>query len=274
MAERLIAGGYHVTAWNRTQSKAQPLARRGATVVNTVEEAIADADAIVLTVTDAPAIRQILLHDSVRELLDGRTVIQMGTIGPTESRELSREFGSQSAEYLEAPVLGSIPEAATGQLVVMVGCSQSQFERWLPVLECFGPRPRRIGEVGDAATLKLALNQLIASITAAYALSLGLVRRSGLDVATYVDTVRSSALFAPTFDKKLPKMLERDFGSANFPACHLLKDVRLFLDEAVRLGLATPALEGVGRLLETTVEAGHGDSDYSAISIAVEPENG
>jgi 3-hydroxyisobutyrate dehydrogenase len=271
MARRLLVSGHTVTVWNRTPDKARRLAADGATPSPDPATAIRDADGIVAMLTDASAIRQTLLAEETRPLLPGRTLLQAGTIGPRESEALSREIRDLGGRYLEAPVLGSIPEASEGRLIVMVGSDQDVFERWLPVLRCFGPDPRRIGDVGSAAALKLALNQLIATITTAYAQSLGMIRRSGVDVELYAEIVRSSALCAPTFDKKLPRMLERRFLPANFPARHLLKDIRLFLDEAERLGLFTPAVSGVSEILERTLGAGFGDADYSSLSAAVDP---
>ncbi len=77
--------------------------------------------------------------------------------------------------------------------------------------------------------------------------------------------LRESPLYAPTFDKKLPRMRERDFTNPNFPVAHLLKDVDLFLEEAGRMGLATESLDGVRQLLKNTIAQGWGEDDYSAL---------
>jgi len=180
MAGRLLAAGFPVTVWNRTLDKARPLADDGAAVAPSAAAAIRDADAVVLMLADAPAIRDTLLAGEDAGALAGRTVIQMGTIAPAESLELATAVADRGGSYLEGPVLGSIAEAATGRLVVMVGASPPPFERWLPVLRAFGPEPRLIGPPGQAAALKLALNQLIATITTAYAVGLGMVRRGRL----------------------------------------------------------------------------------------------
>jgi 3-hydroxyisobutyrate dehydrogenase len=273
MALRLLDEGSAVTVWNRTRAKTDNLADAGAAIAESPAQAISGSDVVVLMLTDAAAIRDTLFTEAAQQQLPGRTVIQMGTIAPGESVDLDRELRRLRAQYLEAPVLGSIPEAADGRLIVIVGGDDDLFERWLPVLAVFGPKPRLVGPVGRAAALKLALNQLIATITTGYASSLGMVRRSGVDVATYADIVRHSALFAPTFDKKLPRMLERDFTPANFPVRHLLKDVRLFQDEAALEGLFTPHLVGVASILEKAIELGLGDGDYSGMAAAVDPGN-
>jgi 3-hydroxyisobutyrate dehydrogenase len=83
--------------------------------------------------------------------------------------------------------------------------------------------------------------------------------------------LRESALYAPTFDKKLPRLIKRDYRHPNFSTRHLLKDVRLFSQEAAALGLTADALEGLPRILERAIAKGLGDLDYSALFDVVDP---
>jgi 3-hydroxyisobutyrate dehydrogenase len=195
----------------------------------------------------------------------------MGTISPRQSLGFKERWESAGGEYLEAPVLGSIPQARVGTLVVMVGSRRDQYERWLPVLESFSPEPLYIGPVGKASALKLALNQLIPSLTAAFSFSLGLVRRNGLDIDQFLKILRSSSLFAPTFEQKLPRYFRRDFSAPNFPTRHLLKDIRLILEEGKAAGLETAALEGVRAVAEKALSRGLADADYSSIYEVIDP---
>jgi 3-hydroxyisobutyrate dehydrogenase len=87
-----------------------------------------------------------------------------------------------------------------------------------------------------------------------------------------MDVVRNSALYAPTFDKKLERMLERDFSNPNFPSKHLSKDTKLFLNVAKQLNLDTSALEGIDHLLDKTINIGLANTDYSAIHAAINNE--
>src|SRR5687768_459375 len=134
-----------------------------------------------------------------------------------------------------------------------------------------GREPRFVGAVGKAAALKLALNQLIAAETLAFALSLGLIRRAGISVDTFMTILRESALYAPTFDKKLPRLLKRDYHHPNFSTRHLLKDVRLFVREAAARGVTTRPLEGMASLLEAAIARGLGEADYSALYDLLDP---
>lgn len=270
MAEKLCEAGHEVFVYNRTRARAEPLAAKGARVCSSVKEAVNPCECVILMLTDAAAIRQAMISDPAVKL-SGKTVIQMGTISPTESRQLAGEVADRGGDYCECPVLGSIQEAKNKRLILMFGGSLAQWGRWKDFLLCFGPAPRRIGEAGAAAALKLALNQLIAAHICAFSLSLGLVEKSQVDRETFMDILRQSALYAPMFDKKMPKMAARDFSNPNFPVRHLLKDVNLFLSEAGRHGLGTPALEGVRRLLEQAMADGMGALDYSAVYNTVAP---
>ncbi len=264
MAEQLCESEHDVVVWNRTPDKARALVERGARLASTPQDAVQDAEVVFLMLSDAPAIESVLFQDTPVDLSE-RTVVQMGTIASDESRTLAERVQTEGGRYVEAPVLGSIPQARARELIVMVGAMRADFDRLHALLAVFGPEPRYVGPVGSAAALKLALNQLIASLTAAFGYSLGLVRREGLDVEMFMDILRKSALYAPTFDKKLPKMLSRDYGSPNFPTQHMLKDVRLILRQGGALGLATGALDGVAQILERAVQRGHALADYSAL---------
>ena len=272
MAQKILESNHQAIAYNRTQSKLEPLKTAGAEIAASPAEAIKNSDCIILMLTDFAAIQTVLLSDNSCRELSGRTVIQMGTISPNDSKQIRDEVVAAGGEYLEAPVLGSIPQVKSGSLIVMVGASPEQFHRWLDLFKIFSPEPLLIGNVGTAAALKLAMNQLIGSLTTAFSLSLGLVMREGIDIETFMKIVRESALYAPTFDKKLQRMLDRNYANPNFPSKHMLKDTNLFISAAKSVGLDVSLQEGVRQVLEKTMELGLADADYSSLFSAVNPQ--
>ena len=273
MATQLLNAGLTLTVFNRSCEKATPLATQGATVAASPEEVLTTADCIVLMLTNAAAIRDTVLSEAARSHLDNRTIIQMGTIAPSESRELAAVIQAAGGAYIEAPVLGSIPQVKDGSLIVMVGATEQQFTDWRSLLQIFGPEPTLVGPVGTAMALKLAMNQLIAGLTNAFALSLGFVQRQGVDIDTFMRVVRDSAFYAPTFDKKLTRMLDRNYENPNFPSKHLAKDIDLFLQEANACELMTDSLSGVQSAVERALSLGLADADYSALYSAVNPDS-
>lgn len=272
MVLRLLAADHAVTIYNRTQAKGISLQEAGATLAATPTAAISTSPCSILMLTDAAAIQETILSQAAQPHLVERTIINMGTIAPHESKAIRDEVVAAGGQYLESPVLGSIPQAKSGELILMVGSTEPQFTAWLGILRCFGPEPMYLGEVGSAAAAKLAMNQLIGSLTTAFAMSLGLAQRSGIDVEKFMAIVRESALYAPTFDKKLTRMVNRDFANPNFPTKHLLKDMNLFVEASHEAGLDPTAAKGVSAIVERAIALGLADSDYSALFNAVNPE--
>ncbi|WP_254721741.1 NAD(P)-dependent oxidoreductase [Kovacikia minuta] len=217
MAQRILDAELPLTVYNRTADRVEPLKAAGAAIASSPDSLLQISTCIVLMLTNAEAVQSVLLSDTSRQELAGKTIIQMGTIAPSESKSIRDQVEAAGGSYLEAPVLGSIPEAKAGNLIVMVGSTPEQFTQWLTVLKCFGSDPVLVGPVGAATTLKLALNQLIGSLTAAFATSLGFVLRQGVEVELFMQILRESALYAPTFDKKLQRMVERNYTHPNLP---------------------------------------------------------
>jgi 3-hydroxyisobutyrate dehydrogenase len=103
-------------------------------------------------------------------------------------------------------------------------------------------------------------------------LSLAFLSQQGVDLEKFMTILRQSALYAPTFDKKLTRMLDKNYANPNFPTKHLLKDVNLFLEESEKLDLTTFPLTGVQHLLEKALEMGFAEDDYSALYEALKKE--
>ena len=264
IGERLLRCGHRLTVWNRHRERCAPLQELGATVAATPAEAVAAAELVITVLSDGPTTREVLLEQAGAALA-GRLVLQVATIAPEESQALAAALAERGAVLLEVPVLGSRPEALAGTLQLMVGGDAAALERARPVLAVLGSEPRLLGPVGAALSTKLALNQLIASLTHSFSLSLHLVQRAGVDVEAFMAILRASALHAPTFDKKLAKELADDYANPNFPTAHLRKDLLLFLETARGLGLETEGLDGLAALLERSTAAGLDELDYSAL---------
>ena len=271
MALKLLAGNHKVIAYNRTESKLQPIAEAGGEIADSAIKVIQEAECIVLMLADAAAIEGCILSKSGEKYLGNKTIIQMGTIAPSQSKSIRDRIIAAGGEYLEAPVLGSIPQVKAGELLVMVGSTETQFAKYSEILKNYSPEPMYIGEVGTAAAMKLALNQLIPSLISSFSLSFSLIQHLGVDEEKFMSVLRQSAIYAPTFDKKLPRMRDRDFSNPNFPTKHLLKDTDLIIKQAAELGLNTSHIQGVKQVIETALEMGLENLDYSSIYSAVNP---
>ncbi|UCH92538.1 MAG: NAD(P)-dependent oxidoreductase [Candidatus Aminicenantes bacterium] len=270
MVLRLLEAGHQVVVYNRTAARAEPLGKKGAEIAVKPAEAVEKAQVLITMLTDYSAVDEVLFSRAAQKF-HGKTLIQMGTISPMESLMLKHHFEEAGGEYIEAPVLGSIPQAKARTLIVLFGGILDQFKQWQSFLKVFGDRVIRMGNVGKASAAKLALNQLIASLTAAFSMSLGYCRESGVNIKRFMEILRGSALYATTFDKKLNRMLTRNFKNPNFPVKHLLKDVDLMLAEFGKKGINIEPLEGVKKILLKNMAEGNADMDYSVLYNAVHP---
>ena len=262
IGRRLLDQGVALKAWNRTPGRCQGLIEEGAQAAPELSSLAEGCSTVITVLRDGP-----VTESMVRELgdLQGGCLMPMGTMGITEIRRLAQQVHNQNGTCLEAPVLGSKPQAANGTLLVMAGGTQELFDQQRPLLDHLSQQPMLVGAIGSGAATKLALNQLIASLTHAFSLSLRLVQQAGVPVETFMAILRPSALYAPTFDKKLQRMLDGHYSDPNFSTALLRKDLRLFLEEATAAGLQIQGLQGLDTLLEQA-SGGELDSlDYCAL---------
>lgn len=262
IGHRLLEQGVHLRVWNRSADKAAPLVSAGAEWITALADAAQGCDTVITVLRDGPVTAEVIaaLGD-----LAGVCCMPMGTMGIAESRGLEVQVHAQGGSYLEAPVLGSKPEALKGTLLVMAGGDDAVFQRQLPLLRLLAEAPKRMGDTGSGSASKLALNQLIASLTHGYSLALRLVQASGLEVERFMDVLRPSALYAPTVDKKLERMLSHDYANPNFSTALLRKDLQLFLREAPRFGVDASALNGLAEMLMRAEQTHLDGCDYSAL---------
>ncbi len=270
MAIKIFEQGHDLIVYNRTKSKTENLAEKDIEVADTVKEAVENSEVVIVMLSDYYAVSEALFGEKIS--YSGKTVIQMSTVASGENLIAKERVESTGGEFIEAPVLGSIPQVEERKLTVITGCSKEQFEKWKKFLTAFGDNVIHMGDVGLASVAKLSLNQLISTLTAAFSTSLGLVLARGVDLEKFMTILRNSPLYAPTFDKKLDRMVNRDFSQPHFPLKHMLKDVSLFLNEAKASEINTAQLEGVRDIIKTGLEMRMGELDYSALYNAVHPE--
>jgi len=262
IAQRLLDRGLDVHVWNRDASRLGPLVDQGATPILDLHDAALNRDAVITVLRDGNVTAEVL-----RSLgpLAQSTVIPMGTMGVKESQNLAAQVIRQGGDYLEAPVLGSRPQALSGTLLVMAGGTATAFTRQQDLLAQLSQQPIHVGDVGSGAATKLALNQMIASLTHSFSLALRLIQQNGVPVETFMKILRPSALYAPTFDKKLQRMLDQHYSDPNFSTALLRKDLRLFLEESATAGLQASGLQGLASLLDEAQGGDLDDQDYCAL---------
>ena len=194
MAARLLDAGFPLAVWNRTATRADSLAARGARRADSPATAASGADIIVMMLADPSAVERVLLGaDGVlRGASRGSTVLDCSTIGPEDARAAAQSCARAGVSYIDAPVLGSLRQAESGELVALVGGGDREMQSLEPVLRVIAKRIVRAGGTGQGSALKLVMNLLVGGLTELLAESITLAEHAGLDAAVVRDTLAPS----------------------------------------------------------------------------------
>jgi 3-hydroxyisobutyrate dehydrogenase-like beta-hydroxyacid dehydrogenase len=272
MAANVRNAGYQLTVWTHSEGKAERwAAKHGASAAATPAEVARDSDLVVSMVVDGEQVESVLCgKDGVCEAAaDGLLCIDMSTIAPTDTRRIAARLRERGVAMIDAPVTGSAPRAQAGTLTIMAGGEPADFERAKPLLESMGELIVHVGALGQGQMLKLINNSLGAANAAAVAEALLLADATGVDLDALVQVTQSGSGASAQLQMKSGPMREHDYTTL-FKTEHLLKDVRLCLEEAQAAGVPFPAAAHARDLLVATVGRGHGHDDYAAIIEAAE----
>jgi len=272
MAVNVARAGYALSVWTHTPGKAERWAAEHGAAARATPAAVAqDSDIVVSMVVDGAQVASVLTGEGgvIEAAHPGLLCIDMSTIAPPDTRRIGGALRERGVSMLDAPVTGSSPRAQDGSLTIMVGGEQADFERALPLLETMGELIRHVGELGKGETLKLINNALGAANAAAVAEALLLGRATGIDLDALVEIVSAGSGASTQLALKSAAMREHDY-STMFKTAHMLKDVRLCLEEAQTAGVPFASAAHARDLLTATMGRGHGEQDYAAIIEAAE----
>jgi 3-hydroxyisobutyrate dehydrogenase len=267
MAANWLAKGFAVSVWNRTPAKAQALAGNGAKVAATPREAATGADFIFAMVADDDASRSVWLgaDGALAGAKSGAIGVESSTLTPGWIRELARQAQAKGVGFLDAPVGGSRPAAASGELRFFVGGDPQTFEAARPALAAVGSKMDLLGPVGAGATWKLINNQLAAGQMAALAEALEVAKKAGFKKEQISDLILGGAAASPIVKLKLPRMLARDFEPTDFALNLMLKDARYATALAEALGAPAGMIDGAAKAFARADAKGLGDKDMAAV---------
>jgi 3-hydroxyisobutyrate dehydrogenase-like beta-hydroxyacid dehydrogenase len=260
MARRLNSAGHELILWNRTRERAEALGI--GRVAATPAVAAAGAEIVISMLTDAAAVRAAYLgDDGAIKSAQRQVFIEMSTAGPDVAKEVAPGIESAGAQFVEAPVMGSIGAVESGTVVVLAAGPRAAIERALPVLEALG-QVRQVGDLGSAASLKLVANSMTAGVSALAAELQSAGTAAGLnpeDVFWVITRV------APGLSVRKAGFVEHRYEPVTFALRDALKDVRLATELYGRFGSTAPITSTVKGLYERAAKSA-GELDISAIS--------
>jgi 3-hydroxyisobutyrate dehydrogenase len=266
MAINLLAAGHSLRVFNRSKEKTKPFADKGAVVCDSPAAAAKGAEFICSIVSDDVATRAVMLGDKgiVGAAARGTIILDSSTNTPAMAREVAVAAQAKGAFYLDAPVSGSLAQAQSKELVILVGGDKAAFDKASPVLGAMGRMVRRIGDSGAGATLKLINNMISASLTAAIAEAAQAAEAANLDRDATLEVLGEGAAGSRLLKTKLPKIFKRDF-SAQFQLELMDKDLRYFLALAQELDRPAPIASLVRSQYQAAKRAQLGKLDSCAV---------
>jgi 3-hydroxyisobutyrate dehydrogenase len=259
MARNLLAAGFPVRAWNRTEEKVAPLGEAGAVVAGSPGEAGAGAAIVLTMLADAEAVLA-----TAGDALDGAQVwLQMSTVGIDGAERCAALAAERGVTLVDAPVLGSRQPAEEGALTVLASGPEDVRDRVDPLFDAVAARTWWLGEAGSGQRLKLVANTWVLALVEGLAETLVLAEGLGVPPQSFLDVIAGGPLDSGYAQLKGKGMIERSFPPA-FPLRHAAKDLRLIEEAAGRHELEVPLIDAVAARFAQGVQAGHGDLDMSA----------
>ncbi len=263
MVTRLLANQIGVGVYNRNVAKSQEFADKGGKIYAHAAHLVRDYEAVIFMVSDYAAAVDILNPEVCAEL-NGKIIVNMSTVSPTENLKIKALVEQHGGIFAEAPVSGSVVPATNGTLLILFGGAADVLARLENVFAVLGQRTFHFGDVGKGSGAKLVLNSLLGIFGEAYAEAMLMGQQFGIDLNELAEAIGGSAMNSPMFQTKKPLLLAKEFPAA-FMLKHASKDLNLACNELAQANLSLPAVETVAAQYRAAVAANLGELDVSGI---------
>ena len=270
MAAHLIAAGHEVFLHTRSEVPAELLTGQ-ASACASAQEVAQKADIIFLMLPDTPDVAKVLFGDDgvASGLSQGKTVVDMSSISPMDTKEFAEKINALGCDYLDAPVSGGEVGAKAGSLTIMIGGPDDAFERVKPLFELMGKNITLVGGNGDGQTCKVANQIIVALNIAAVGEALLFASKAGADPAKVRQALMGGFAASRILEVHGERMIKRTFNPGFRIGLHQ-KDLSLALAGARTLGVALPQTAGAAQLMQVCAANGMQDLDHSALVRSLE----
>ena len=272
MAKNLLKAGYELKAFNRTESKAEPLKEFGAEIASSIKDVVNGSDAVIAMLTDDKAIDDVMYSsDFLDNLKSDATVIDMSSVKPTTAIKHGNNLNSKNINYLDAPVSGGTIGAEEASLAIMVGGEQTVFDEVKDMLNKMG-NPTLVGPLSSGQVSKLA-NQIIVGLTiGAVAEAVTLCEKAGANPNKMIKALSGGWADSKILQTHGKRMIDKDFTPKGRTSVHL-KDMNNILECANSNNTYLPISNLVKEMYKSLVENGHGETDHSSLYKEIERIN-
>ena len=271
MARNLMKAGHEVVVHTRTAEKQTELEREGARGAGSPRAVAEQSDFVITMLPDSPDVEHVVtgpdgVLDGVRR---GALVIDMSTISPAVTRRIAARLEERGASMLDAPVSGGDVGAIQGTLSIMVGGSERDFQRALPLFEAMGKKIVHMGEIGAGQITKAANQIVVAGVIAAVAEGLVLGSRGGVSPEKIIDVLGGGMAGNRVMEVKRDKFLTHRF-TPGFRADLHHKDLGIALSAAREMGVVLPVTALLDQFYVAMNRKGWGGEDDSAMMRLIE----
>ena len=272
---RLLESGYKVIAHNRTLTKTQNLASKGARIVDSPSTVAKNSEIVITCVKDSIALKHVSFEEEkgiIHGYHKGLIIADMSTINPNHSKEIAKKFQERSITMLEVPVMGGPNMAVDGKLIMMASGDKTAYEKYKEIFQVLAHKIFYLGSNnGTAHTVKLAMNIQIAMLALAISEGITFVKRSGIDPTVFLEVLNSTYFKTGMSQNKAFKMIKGDYRPT-FLLKNLRKDLYTIDESAKSLGLHLPMSIMAKEIYQKAVKTGFGDLDYTGILAYLEEE--
>jgi 3-hydroxyisobutyrate dehydrogenase len=267
MAGRLLSANFSLAVYNRNREKCLPFSAAGAFIAATPREAASRSQIILSMVADDAASRNVWLGDAgaLAGASPHSVLIESSTLSIGWIQELAAKAAERSCQFLDAPVTGTKPHAASGELLFLVGGSAEALDAARPVFSVLGRDVIHLGPTGSGALMKLINNFLCGVQAAAFAEALSLIDASGLDRAKATSILTEGAPGSGNVKRMAERIAANDF-TPNFALRWMAKDLAYALNGASGKGVSLPLATAALTVFQHAIAEGHGDKDFSAVT--------
>ena len=272
MAGHLAKAGHDVTVYNRTVAKAEKwVAEFGGKAATTPKEAAVGQEIVFACVGNDDYLRSITLNEggAFAGMSEGALFVDHTTASAEVARELSGDAKALNLGFMDAPVSGGQQGAENGALTVMIGGSQTDFDRAAPVIDVFARACTLMGDVGAGQLTKMVNQICIAGLVQALSEGLSFARAAGLDAHKVVDVISKGAAQSWQMENRYKTMLADEFEHG-FAVDWMRKDLSICLTEARKNGSALPITAAVDQLYSEVQSMGGGRWDTSSLFARLE----
>jgi 3-hydroxyisobutyrate dehydrogenase len=267
MANRLLSANFTLAVYNRSREKCAPFGSAGAFVADSPRAAASRSQIVLSMVADDTASREIWLGEdgALSGARAGSVLIESSTLSGGWIQELGAKAAERSCHFLDAPVTGTKPHAASGELVFLVGGLAETIEAARPVFSVLGRDVVHLGPTGSGALMKLINNFVCGVQAASFAEAVSMMDAGGLDRAKAVSILTGGAPGSGIVKRVAERIATNDF-TPNFALRWMTKDLSYALWEASTKGISLQTAAAALALFQQAIAEGHGDEDFSAVS--------